>query len=126
MDEPIYRGEWDGNFLSFPDFIPISVAIPGASGIAVDNERAALWVTDTVNNTVHKVDQDGPLLGDIPLIGELFKVRGATMIERNLIIQLSAVLVDESARGASKIVIYDIVDTPVEETSWSEVKALYR
>lgn len=92
----------------------------------MDNERGVLWVTDTVNNTVHKVDQEGPLLGDIPLVGELFRVRGATMMQRDLVIQLSAVLVDETDRGAAKIVIYDIVDTPVEETSWSELKVLYR
>jgi len=47
------------------------------------------------------VDDQVPLLGDIPLIGRLFRSRSDQSVKRNLLVFVTARLVDPAGRGVN-------------------------
>ena len=133
----VYSAVWNGTDGTPMTWTPITSLPLPANGIAYDQSRDCLWVTDGVTGTLHKLDPDGgPSLGEIPFLGSLFgKPRGCcigeTTQEAELIIVLAVVLVDEEDRADDWLVMWDIEDiddaiTPVEAASWTSIKNLYR
>lgn len=53
-------------------------------------------IDENLNENAQKV----PLLGDIPLLGNLFRYRGTTKLKRNLMVFLHPVILRDSAQGA--------------------------
>ena len=124
-NQPIYRGNWNYVWGSTPEWITVTPTLAGASGIAVDQQRDCLWITDSVDNLVIKAPKISgqPMLGELPLLHGSFRPRGCCMARTSdLMIYLSVAMVDERGRAPCRIVLYEIDDTAVETTSWSEVK----
>lgn len=126
----IWAGYWDGNWGSQPGWMEVIPGpFPGASGLAYDQLRDWIWVTDHVLNKLSAYEViGGPAIAEVPAIGTLYgSPRGCCMAETQTFGNvLAMVFIDDEGRQPGKLVLFEIDDTPVERRSWAVIKALFR
>ena len=129
-NDAVYRFEFDGWSSPPANITPI---IPEGTGfrygLAYDEVRDCLWMTyaDHVEAKVEQYDTAGTLLGTYTTLPEYGDPAGATMANTSRGYVLAILHLDEGHQdGTDRVVLYDVSGTPVEETSWGRVKALWR
>ena len=82
----------------------VAVITGGASGIGLATARrfaaagATVVIGGLLRNNVQNVEDKVPILGDIPIIGRLFQTKAENRIKSNLIIFVTAQIIDATGR----------------------------
>lgn len=69
---------------------------------AVVSDREVLALGGLIQNTVSDVTTKVPILGDVPILGWLFKNRDKVASKQNLLILISAQIIDPEVEGSAK------------------------
>ena len=126
FSEYIYRGHWDGVWGSTPAWEVISGdVISGCYGMAYDWSNSCLWVTTaSYTGDLLQFSTDGAQLGTHTTLPEYDLHGGAQMINTSAYGMTLGVLMQFTP---DTVVLYDVdAFTPVEDASWSSIKAMYR
>lgn len=122
----VYKGSWNGAFGTTPSWEPLTESVvPQLTGLAADPENHLIWMTRSDSQRIWTIDE---VLGEVapgPVVVMPGNPMGAARYGEPIGDFLAVLYGNCGSRSEDIVVVYEITPTAADETSWSEVKALY-